>query len=334
MNRSYKFLAGGAAVAILLASCAAQSGASAPANKGAEATSKTLTAIKVDGTNLDATAAYWTNAPVTSSPTVASQKGHADGPEVKIQAVYDDKNLAMRIEWSDSSENVYHRAWSWDGSKFTRSDVQQDRMALLFPIENNAKFAAKGCGVACHNNDDDNKKWWMGSEAADQRYDLWQWTAANSNPNGQAQDQWMGQQEDPANHESALHGDKLTSGGSLSNINKAKDGPIFMSSVDLSARYIMTGEQIALDTTKLSKDTLIPASVLAPWVGSRGDIQAQGTWKDGKWTVVLLRALNTGNDEDLAFTPPKSYPFGIALFDHIDQLDHTVTPQVLVLEWK
>ncbi len=55
---------------------------------------------------------------------------------------------------------------------------------------------------------------------------------------------------------------------------------------DLSASFIISGEQAPIDTSKLAKGAVIPPSILVPWVGSRGDIQAKSVWKDGKWVVV------------------------------------------------
>jgi hypothetical protein len=174
----------------------------------------------------------------------------------------------------------------------------------------------------------------MGSEDAAVHYDLWQWTAASTNPIGQAQDEVINVLEDPADVESATHGDALESGGSLSNVNEAKDGPAYMNGTDVGASFIITGEQVPVDTSKLASGAFIPPSVLAPWVGSRGDVQAQGTWQDGKWMVVLMRALDTGHDDDLAMTPPKPYPFGLAVFDHIDLEGHTTSGEAVTLEWQ
>ena len=267
-------------------------------------------------------------------PTKATKDGEPDGPAVNLQAVYDNQNLAVRLEWADSTQSDMNKAWVWDGEKFTRSKDLGDRMAVLFAMENNPEFASKGCAAACHNADADPSKWWMGSEDAAVHYDLWQWTAATTNPVGQAQDEWINVLEDPADVESATHGDALESGGSLSNVNEAKDGPAYMNGADVGASFIITGEQVPIDTSKLASGALIPPSVLAPWVGSRGDVQVQGTWQDGKWVVVLMRALNTGHEDDLAMTPPKPYPFGVAVFDHIDLEGHTTSPEAITLEWQ
>ena len=167
----------------------------------------TLTAVKVDAASLDAAAGYWANAPVTAVETKASKEGEPDGPPVNLQAVYDNQNIAVRLEWADTTESNMNKAWTWDGENFARSKELGDRMGLLFAMENNPEFASKGCTAACHNADPDPAKWWMGAEDAAVHYDLWQWTAATTNPIGQAQDEVINVLEDPADVESATHGD-------------------------------------------------------------------------------------------------------------------------------
>lgn len=333
-QKFYQFIAAIIALGLLMA-CAAPPAAAPAGSSGSAVLAKpnTITAVKVDAATLDPAAAYWAEAPTLTVPTIASVKDKPDGPEVNIQAVYDATNLAMRLEWADTSEDIRHRVWVWDGSAFVRSDRMQDRMAVVFPIGNNAEFASKGCTVACHNLDADTAKWWMGSEDPSVFYDVWQWAAASSNPVGQSQDMVMNIQTDPADHGSGKKGDALESGGSVSNSNTEPPGPKFMNA-DINATFIFTGEQVALDTSKLVSGTMIPTSILAPWVGSRGDVQAQGMWQDGKWVVVLLRAFDTGHEDDVVLTPPKTYPLGVSVFDHLDHIDHTNAPDVITLEWE
>lgn len=337
MKQTFARLAGFTGSLLLLVACSA-SPAAAPASSGsvaaAPASSNTLTAIKVDAVSTDGGAAYWANAPVLTVHTKASEKDKPDGSDVSMQAAYDGQNFAMRLEWADTSESVINKPWTWDGSKFARTKELGDRMGLIFPIENNPTFASKGCAGLCHNSDADVAKWWMGSDSPDLRYDLWQWTAASTNPIGQLNDEWINVQTDPANSESATHTDELAGGGSLSNVNEAKDGPAYMSGKDIAASIIISGEQVPIDTAKLSAGAIIPASVLAPWQGSRGDIQVKGGWSDGKWTLVVMRALDTGHDDDVVLTPPKAYPFGVAIFAQAEHYSHTTAPDVLTLEWK
>ena len=107
-----------------------------------------------------------------------------------------------------------------------------------------------------------------------------------------------------------------------------------MSNVSLESAFIMSGEETEIDVTRLAENAIVPGYVLSPFQGSRGDIASNGAWVDGKWVVVLTRALDTGNDDDVVFTPPKKYPFGVAVVDEGGGLDHTVSPEVLTLEWQ
>lgn len=79
---------------------------------------------------------------------------------------------------------------------------------------------------------------------------------------------------------------------------------------------------------------MVPGFVIEPAVGSRGDVTASGIHADGKWVVVLVRALDTSNGDDVTFSPPKAYPFGLAVTDDGGGTDHTVVPDVLTLEWQ
>jgi hypothetical protein len=100
------------------------------------------------------------------------------------------------------------------------------------------------------------------------------------------------------------------------------------------AHYILAGQQAPIDMSKIKAGAIIPGSILAPYTGSRGDVVAKGTYADGKWVVVLTRALNTGNNDDAVLTPPKPMPFGVALFNNAGDVDHTVAPDMLTLAWK
>lgn len=293
----------------------------------------TLTAIKVDAAPLDANANVWANAPRLEVAAKAAKEGNPDGPAVVLQAVYDNESIAIRAEWADPTESILKNAWTWDGTAFKKSS-DEDRLMFAWPIGNNAEFASKGCGAACHNTDPDPEKWWMGSTSADVRYDNWHWKSTRTHPAGYADDQWWNILEDPNNPSSSRRNDAKESGGYADNVNDAKTGPKFMSSKGVDVKFIFKGEEVELDTTKLSPGAVIPGYILSKAVGSRGDVEASGAWADGKWVVVMKRALNTGYEDDATFTPPKPVPFGLAVVDNGGGLEHAVVPDVLTLEWK
>ncbi len=310
------------AVAVLFTACGA-----------ATATKTTkLTAIKVDEATLDSAADFWANAPKLEVATKAVREGEPDGPVVTLQAAYDAENLLIRAEWADPTESIVKAAWQWDGSAFKTMKGNEDRVMFLWPMGNDAQFASKGCAAACHNQDPDEKKWWMGSESDDVRYDLWHWQSVRTNPVGQADDEWLGTRPDEKSK--ARKGDAKESGGSKLNQNEDKTGPAFMNGSDLTSSAILAGQETEIDSAAFEPGAIVPGYILSPFVGSRGDLSAQGRYADGKWVVVIKRALNTGYDDDLTFTPPKPIPFGVSVIDDGADNDHTTGPDVLTLEWK
>ncbi|RIK39992.1 MAG: hypothetical protein DCC55_16395 [Chloroflexi bacterium] len=323
-------------VLVFLAACAVAPPVAPSAATGAEqspAQANTVTAIKVDSVSLDAEADFWAGAPILTVPTVGQSEDEPDGPEITIQAVYDDQHIAMRFEWADEEASLLKNAWTWDGEKFTKSG-DEDRVQLLWPIDNMPEFASKGCAAACHNLDPDQEKWWMGTDTPDLRYDLWHWKSTRTHLVGQSDDQWVSDLANPDDVESPRRGDAKESGGYKDNINEAGDGPAFMHPSDPDALFIPTGEEAPLDTSALEPGTVIPGFLLAPAVGSRGDLAANGVWADGKWVVVIMRPLDTGHDDDVIFTPPKVYPFGLSVTNNGGGLDHTNAPDVLTLVWE
>lgn len=106
-----------------------------------------------------------------------------------------------------------------------------------------------------------------------------------------------------------------------------------MHGADLEALFIFAGEEVPISTSSLEPGTVIPGYIVAPMVGSRGDISAIGFWENGRWVVVMMRALDTGHDDDVVFVPPRPVPFGVSLMDDGGGLDHTNAPDVITLEW-
>ncbi len=312
----------------ILAGC---TGAVAPAGSTA-ANPNTLTTMKVDATSLDANAAYWEQAPKLEVATKAAKEGNPDGPAVTLQAVYDDGAIAVRAEWADDTETLLKHAWTWDGAAFTMSG-DEDRVMIAWPIGNNAEFSSKGCAAACHNTSENSDDWWMGSDEEAVRYDNWHWKSARTNAVGYADDQWWNVLADPADVESSRRSDAKESGGYSDNITEDGSGPRFMHKDGAGAQFIVAGEEVDLDLSTLQSGDVIPGFVISKPVGSRGDVEANGVWADGKWVVVLRRALDTGHDDDIAFTVGKPVPFGLSVVNDGGGVDHTTVPDVLTLQW-
>jgi Ethylbenzene dehydrogenase len=296
-------------------------------------TPNTLTAVKVDATSLDGSAAYWAQSPKLEVATVGAAPDKPAGPAVTLQAAYDGQYLVIRSEWPDTTNSLHRNTWTWDGKALSQ-DGQEDFISFIWPMGNNAAFASKGCAATCHNTDTDQKKWWMGSDTADVRYDGWFWRSARTNPAGYSDDYGWTILKDPTAMGSPRVADALDSGGFVSNINADKSGPLFMSAKDLKSLILLDADKVAFDQTKLAVGDTVPGFVLAKAVGSRGDIEANGVWANGKWVVVQRRLLNTTHNDDASFTPPKPAPFGVAVADNSGDLDHKISKDALTLDWK
>jgi signal transduction histidine kinase len=91
---------------------------------------------------------------------------------------------------------------------------------------------------------------------------------------------------------------------------------------DTDARFLFQdeidrGEAVEVtSTTTLKNGTTVPGFILERPIGSRGDIDAKGVWRDGAWSVELRRKLNTTHEDDVQFDTTKLYRFGVAISDN------------------
>ncbi|MBI5681661.1 MAG: hypothetical protein HZC45_00555 [Deltaproteobacteria bacterium] len=137
--------------------------------------------------------------------------------------------------------------------------------------------------------------------------DLWHWKAGRSGPQGYAQDQ----------HIFVDRASDKGKGPYTANWDKEKKQPKFMfNKAKLGYNGFEWGDVIKIQTRKknvpaylLTTDTSVPFDPNAGWkkgdtlpgftndipLEGGADIKAKGVWKDGKWTVVMTRKLNTGD---------------------------------------
>lgn len=298
----------------------------------------TLQAVKGTPKSVDGSDAVWSKAPALTVKTGVITGTKAPGPvEVKAQAVYSTSDVWFRLEWPDATESV-DRSWSYDGTAWKKSG-NEDRVGLYWEITSIKQFPSKGCAALCHNEGTDQSKWYMITPDEKARADNWHWKAARSNPVGYADDKWLGGLlEDPKDPESANHGDKKQAGGDKDNRTEDKKGPAMMQdpskSPSAGVKFLLASEAVSLDQAKVKASDKVPAYLLGKPDGSRGDIEARGVYKDGKWVVVLHRSLNTGHDDDVQFNTARTYPFGLAVFDNAGGVTHTVSEDPLTLKFK
>jgi hypothetical protein len=267
-----------------------------------------------------------------------------DGPLISLKSVYTSDSLYMLVSWEDETKSVKKNMWVYDGGKWDRvkdlrvyenkpTKADEDRLAFHWPINDSIKgFAEKGCLMLCHDSGRFAKRESrMFTNSPTEFADQWHWKAARTNPIGYTDDKWMDNKvltkaQEPDLHdrrEAAHHGDAKGEGKLNYSDNKTDDGkkPRFMHNGGIRGSYFLKKtDATAIDYSKAAfkKGNTIPGYVLARPRGSRGDVDAGGVWKDGRWTLEIGRKLVTADKgHDVQFDDlKKTYYFGIAVFDN------------------
>ena len=280
---------------------------------------------------------YVTDAPVLDGvyddtmweTTDLSRISVSHGPDhrinVTMQAVYDDSNIYMVFQWADETEDVNRRGWVYQDDSWQSSD-REDRLAILWQITGIAEFETLGCGAACHSGEPPTGMW---LDNPGEYGDLWNWKASRTNPVGFVDDGWMGRYS--GHDDGGRYSDPGTSAYAR-NINEAGDAPGFIWTDPNSASGILlnTNSVPISDSMTFAEEDALPGYILREPDDSRADIHAVGVWVDGKWTLEISRALDTGDHSllsgtdvpiDITFLPGATYLFSIVAMDNTD-VDH------------
>jgi hypothetical protein len=214
----------------------------------------------------------------------------------------------------------------------------EDRLALLFEITRIDKFSTRGCAVTCHSPADlPRSEWKFATQTAAEKGDLWHWKAARSDPYHHADDAWLTVAGNPTGsyRETGRRKD-VGAGGDIKNQTEDRSKPMYMQ--DPGKKPAAPGFLLMTEAVKISDYSAFKTSDVIPFrlpvkpSGSRFDVKAQSRYKDGYWTLMLYRKLNTGHDDDIAFNPLKRYSFAMAVFDDSGS-DHSKATQAMVLKF-
>jgi hypothetical protein len=227
---------------VVVNGCSEDETPTAPPPPGGKATT-TLQAAKVSTPPNTPGSPYWSGAnwfPVTSTPMSVGRL-YGDGqlnmsgtysgttdfnggndPELTLKAAYDNDNMYILAEWTDSDFDVDRRRWLFNGPTDPlkpgesavgwTSQLNDDKLGLCFEIDAASSgfggFAAAGCAASCH---DPGTGVDMRPQAG--KVDIWHWKTSRSEPLGYINDQFS----DPA-------GRKNDTGGSIENRNRPAGG--------------------------------------------------------------------------------------------------------------
>ncbi len=258
---------------------------------------------------------------------VAASEGPQGKVEISLKVLYTDRDVYVLFQWPDKTESL-NRLYEFDGKEWKKVKGNEDRFNLMWDINNTIKdFSKKGCTAACHKRD---KEVELRTNGPGERGDIWHWKAQRSNPPGYADDQWLGyEMKKEGDEETARGNDAKTSGGYSSNFDKAMKGPKYTFKEGVKpGPFLLKKDAVEIkDYGKFKAGDRLPREVLEKPVGSRGDVEAKGVWANGRWTLEMKRARDTGDKEnDVQFVDPeRPYYFGISVHDNDDAERHSHT---------
>ncbi len=284
--------------------------------------------------------------------TIPFRGGTSDVPWVAMSALHDADRVYFLLEWPDAAETRDRSPWEFDGAGWTRIPPEvmyEDKAAMYWPINDSPSFDARGCTAACHYGGGQSggyreKGGQVGllsvgahhMERQGELADEWHWKAARTDPFAQMDDGYLGgrpqrPQADRPTAEQEKGGrfsdePAATAGGYKDNVIAEGGMPEFDFPPDWTGQRLLlmkTDATPIADQSAYAAGDRVPALVLAPLAGKRGDIEAKGIWQAGKWTVEIARDLSTGDPHDVDFADTdRSYPFGVVVFNN-RQFEHS-----------
>ncbi|WP_156826976.1 ethylbenzene dehydrogenase-related protein [Geopsychrobacter electrodiphilus] len=236
-----------------------------------------------------------------------------DPVDIDVRAFYTDTDLYLRLSWADPTRNDNMRGWTYNGTSWQSSGDFEDGLGILWDIER--KYPDFTCSYACHLDDfgvsgqsfrghNRMKLFKQGPQL-----DLWNWKAGRTGHLSFADDRFI--------DKDGMHGDipgEIFHPNSLKQARPSESGEIF----GKGDRPIYDFDGAAVEGQKLTIFSRAPGYLTDHPSGDRADVVAHSVWRDGRWTVVLRRALDTGSPRDARFSIGENaaISFGIALMDN------------------
>lgn len=179
---------------------------------------------------------------------------------------------------------------------------------------------ANSCANYCHENASPP---YMATDTPSLYVDVWHWKAARTNPMGFADDQHL---QSVVDYSSSEVTGRRADEGTSTYMNNGDIAPLFAPAD--GGLYITSDNIIPFDENADWKagDT-IPGYVLRAPDGSRADVMAKGTYKDGVWTLEITRAKTTSDSVgDQAILDDGSYMVSVAIWDNDHGDKHYKSP--------
>lgn len=264
--------------------------------------------------------------------------------DVTIKSLYDDKYVYFLVTYKDPTKSLERFPWvkQEDGSwkKLANKDstghdntYYEDKFAMWWNISTKG-FEDEGCMIACHLGLPNDKSAGRKFTAAEgETIDMWHAKYVRSMPMGMFDDQYVDSTKDPKKNKNYGRKGDTGKGGYKNNDNADKSAPAYMNlNPTADEKYYVIPSKKVPFVDNFKAGDVVPGIDIAPMMGGRADILSRNEYKDGVWTLEVMRALKTEGEnaetQDVQFVDmSKTYPFGIAVFDNsqINHLFHTDT---------
>ena len=259
-----------------------------------------------------------------STPECHHGPSTSDPVNVRIQSLYNREELFVLLQWPDRTQDQELGVWEMGPEGWTARPGADDGIAILWEAVGEPVGEPLGepagsrrdedpfrCQYACHMMEvdvyDGGTKMRMGMKAPNgQAMDLWRWRASVTGPFGLADDMVIdsaGKRGDegqvlPMENRSAT----ITGPGTL--------GP------------------------GSTRDAVVPYYIVEAPAGRQGDVKAEGQWDKGMWKLLLRRALDTADPDDVAYTPGDRVPFSVSVFDNTFSEHHVSGSSAVLVLWQ
>ncbi|WP_429885313.1 ethylbenzene dehydrogenase-related protein [Geoalkalibacter halelectricus] len=247
---------------------------------------------------------------------------------VDLRAFYTDTDLYLRLSWPDATRDDRLKQWRWDGEAWHNEGGLEDGLGILWAERRD--FPRFTCAQACHIADfavsgaNFHGRSRMRLQQEGPWLDLWRWRADLSARHGFADDLWL----DAAGMHPDVPGELLRA-----NSRAALDPDTNLVPFEEGDAPLRDAEGRAA-TGFHAPGSTAPGYLVERPRGGRADVRAWSRYESGRWTVILRRALDTGDARDVVFRPGdlQGTAFGLAIMDHTP-VDHyaSTLEEILVL---
>lgn len=199
--------------------------------------------------------------------------------EIRIQAVYTDTKIFFLVSFADPDESRTHKSWIWNAGReiYTVGTDREDTFVFKWNME------SKAVDLSIYSNQT-------------YRADIWFWKACRTDRTGYADDK-----------------------SHLLSTTEDRNATELVSKSGKTMYLLRTGDEgessYEINLVGEYQGDIVPRYILKKPSGSRSDIHAKGTWKDGRWNIEFSRKLITGNADDIQFVPGQTYLFGVSRYE-------------------